>query len=433
MEAAQRYNSSLVRLLLSNALIKSIWILGIDRWVQNEVGMLAYGEYFSVWGLTITAGFLLDMGLSTMVRRERANQRAPESALAGTFWLKGSLLLVYFLAIAIIGWLNGQFFTNWFWGVAIIQALNSFYVYLRAWVTATQAYTADVWFSVLDKGLLIPVCALWLAGYVHALSITLDTFILLQIASLGISIGMVWAYLNKKQIHFMGPLSFSVERIRAAFPYAIIVLLMSAHTRLDGFLLSHWSASGILEAGRYAAGYRLLDAANMFGYLVSSFLLPYVSRHLTDTVPLRSAIGMARNGLILFSMSLIGFLFFFAGQVSDLLYANDPSAVADILPILFGSILGYSLIHVYGTVLTARGSLRLFQVVIALAFVGHLVLAFIWIPPDGAVGAARSALVSQVFAGLTLMYLVHQRMGLKQPHTSYLVVIFTCLLVWFFA
>jgi Na+-driven multidrug efflux pump len=71
--------------------------------------------------------------------------------------------------------------------------------------------------------------------------------------------------------------------------------------------------------------------------------------------------------------------------------------------------------------------------VIALALVVHLVLAFIWIPTAGAVGAARSALISQVLAGLTLMYLVHQRNGLKQPYPSYLVVIFTSLLIWFFA
>ena len=433
MEAAQRYKRSLIRLLLSNALIKSIWILGIDRWVQNEVGMLAYGDYFSVWGLTLTAGFLLDMGLSTMVRRERAAQGSSESVLAGTFWMKASLLLVYFLAIASIGWLNGHFSTSWFWGVAIIQALNSFYVYLRAWVAATQAYAADVWFSVLDKGMLIPICALWLSGYVTTLPITLDAFIFLQTASLGVSIGIVWSYLNHKQIQFVGPFTISFQRIRSALPYAILVLLMSAHTRLDGLLIHQWSTSGNLEAGRYAAGYRLIDSANMFGYLVASFLLPYVSRHLADAGQLRSAIGMARNGLLLFSMSLIGFVFFFAREVSHLLYANDPAAVARILPILFGSVMGYSLIHVYGTVLTARGSLRLFQFVIALALVVHLVLAFIWIPTAGAVGAARSALISQVLAGLTLMYLVHQRNGLKQPYPSYLVVIFTSLLIWFFA
>lgn len=432
MNSSQIYHRSLIRLVVLNAISKPIWILGIDRWVQNEVGLVAYGGYFSVWGLTLTAGFLLDLGLTTLVQREGASKESSSRDLAGLFWMKTSLLILYFLSIALIGCFNPQLSTNWLWGIAIIQALNSLYVYFRAWVTAAQDYSFDVWFSVLDKLLLIPICILWLSGIWPSLPITLDVFIHLQIGSLLVSVGVILSYFFQKRIPIAGRFDLSLSRMRMAWPYALIVLLMSAHTRLDGFWLTQWSRSGNWEAGRYAAGYRLLDAANMFGYLVASFLLPYLSRHLANETLVRSAIRTARIGLLLFSVSLATLVACFAPSLSALLYPGDANSVASILPLLFGSLLGYSMIHVYGTVMTARGDLSLFQAIIAGALLLHLVLSFIWIPEMGAMGAARSALLSQVLAGSALTYFVHRRSGDIQPYASYIVIIFTTCMIWFF-
>jgi O-antigen/teichoic acid export membrane protein len=432
MDAARNYNRSLFRLVLSNALIKPIWILGIDRWVQNEVGLSAYGHYFSVWGLALTAGFLLDLGLTTIIQKERAQKESVSKTLTETFWLKGLLLLLYFGVIFVIGWQTDPVSTKLLWGVATIQALNSFYVYLRAWVTASQQYASDVWFSVLDKAILIPICFLWLSGFLFDWPIRLEVFILLQLLSLIFSIAVVGIYLYQKQIRVIGPVSISLERIRSAFPYALIVLLMSAQTRLDGYLLMQWSEEGALESGRYAAGYRLLDAANMFGYLVASFLLPYLSRHADEPPKVFSAIRMARNGLLFFSLLAIGGIILLSSSIASFLYVRDPFSIAKIIPVLFGSIIGYSLVHVYGTVLTARGELRLFQLLIGSALLLHLILSAYWVPSLGAMGMARSALISQVLAGSLLMFFVHRRIGAPQPYTSYLVVIFTSCLIWYF-
>ena len=433
MDAARIYKRSLFWLVLSNALIKPLWILGIDRWVQNEVGLAAYGNYFSVWGLTLTAGFLLDLGLTTVIQKERAQPAVVAKTLTETVWLKGCLMLVYFGVIFMIGWQTGLNSTRWFWGVAGIQALNSFYVYLRAWVTGAQQFASDVWFSLLDKAILIPICFLWLSGILFDGPIRLEAFILFQLFSLVISIAAVGIYLHRKQIQVIGPVSISFERIRSAIPYALIVLLMSAQTRLDGYLLMQWSENGAIESGRYAAGFRLLDAANMFGYLVASYLLPYLSRHADDPAKVHAAIRMARNGLLTFSLSAILFIYLLTPTVASFLSANDPSAVMILLPTLFGSIMGYSLVHVYGTVLTARGELRLFQTLIALALSAHLLLSAYLVPSMGALGMARSALISQVLAGSLLMFFVHRRNGEPQPHTSYLVVIFTACLLFLFA
>lgn len=430
MDVSRSYHRSLIRLVIVNALIKPIWILGIDRWVQNEVGASAYGSYFSLWGLTLTAGFLLDLGLSTIVQRAAADPRATPSSLAGLFWIKGLLLSLYLLAIGLISCLHPDLPTGWIWGLAGIQALNSFYVYLRAWVTAAQDFASDVWFSVLDKIFLIPICLLWLSGSLSLWAIRLDIFIALQLGSLLISIGVLGLYFIRKRIRLVGPFTLPLTQLRQAWPYALIVLLMSAHTRLDGYWLYTWSS--VEEAGRFAAGFRLWEGVNMFGYLVASFLLPYLSRHSSDIVLVRTALRNARQGLLFLAVFLMLFARWQAPVLAELLYPASATAVASLFPYVFGCWVGYTLVHVYGTALTARGDLFFFVSVLTGALLLHVLLSAWWIPDMGAMGSVRAALVSQVLAGSALMYGVHRRIGGPQPLPSYLVIIFTACLIWFF-
>ncbi|MBM3431599.1 MAG: hypothetical protein FJX92_01170 [Bacteroidetes bacterium] len=431
MITARLYNRSLIRLILANLLIKPVWILGIDRWVQNEVGLLVYGRYYTVWGLALTAGFLLDLGLTTLLQREAADPATSSRKLAGLFWIKALLLLVYFAVIAGISRLYPALPAHWLFGVAILQALNSTYVFFRAWVSAAQDFSADVWFSVLDKFLLIPLSILWLSGVLFPGSIGIPAFILLQIATLVFSLGALIYYLLRRKLFRVERFTVLPSHLRMALPYALIVLLMSAQIRLDGFFLTRWSSLGGWEAGRYAAAIRLVDAANIVGYLVASFLLPYLSRHINDLTTIRSAIDNARNGLLIFALTALVGVVALPSSIASYLYPERSAEIAALLPTLFCSVLGYSLIHVYGTVLTARGELRLFQLIIAWALLVHILCSYLWIPEMGAMGSARSTLLSQVLTGLALMFAVHRRTGQPQPYSSYLVVIFTTSLIWF--
>ena len=430
MESAQSYNRSLLRLLLINALIKPIWILGIDRWIQLEVGMADYGTYFSVWGLTLTAGFLLDLGLTTYVQRTAANDPGSASRLADLFWMKLLLVGVYLIVIAVIDLLYPSISSVLLWGVAGIQVLNSLYLYVRSWVTAAQYFSADVWFSILDKSLLIVLSIVWLSGIWGSIPINLDVFITCQLLTLSISIGVVVYFLIKHQLPLPGQFRFSWAWVCSAWPYAAIVLLMSALARLDGYWLTIWHANGAWEAGRFAAGYRLLDAANMFGYLVASFLLPYLARHRSDAAAVRSAITRARVGLMLTSLIAVLVLLIFVKPIAALLYPGIHHSVATVMPVILTALMGYSLTHVYGTVLTANGELRFFQRVIGFFLLVHVALSYCWIPEWGALGSARAALVSQLGTGLTLMHWVHRRNSIPQPISTYIVVIFTGCLVW---
>ena len=54
MKETSRFYSSLILLIVLNGVIKPFWIFGIDRQVQNEVGVTAYGSYFAIFNLSPT-------------------------------------------------------------------------------------------------------------------------------------------------------------------------------------------------------------------------------------------------------------------------------------------------------------------------------------------------------------------------------------------
>src|SRR4030095_7449192 len=107
--------------------------------------------------------------------------------------------------------------------------------------------------------------------------ISIERFLILQIVTLSLAILIVSIILVVKKFNFSFKKKWpGITVIKEALPFAIIVLLMSFHSRIDGFLLERISSPE--EAGKYAGAYRLLDAANMPGILFASFLLPYMAR-----------------------------------------------------------------------------------------------------------------------------------------------------------
>ena len=55
--------TNLFFLLTLNILIKSFWILGIDRGVQNAVSAQDYGVYYALFNFTYLFNILLDFGI----------------------------------------------------------------------------------------------------------------------------------------------------------------------------------------------------------------------------------------------------------------------------------------------------------------------------------------------------------------------------------
>jgi len=88
---------NLAILIALNILIKPIWILGIDRTVQNTVGPAAYGLYFALFNLSFLTQIFLDLGISSFNNKYFAQyQHELKTYFSRIFTIKILLAAFYF-------------------------------------------------------------------------------------------------------------------------------------------------------------------------------------------------------------------------------------------------------------------------------------------------------------------------------------------------
>lgn len=436
MKDSSRFYSSLGLLIVLNVVIKPLWIFGVDRQVQNAVGTAAYGTYFSLFNLSIVFSFLLDWGLTTFFNRQLASQKENFIDKAGSFlFIKLLFALVYMAIIFLAAWIAGIKRWDILLSIVLIQVFTSLFLFFRGIITAQQWFSTDAWLSVLDKTLMILLCGSLLYYPAVFGAMTIHKFLFTQTAC------TVLAMLCALGILFRRGVGFSVssksvlnkQLFTAALPFAIIVLLMSLHYRLDGFLLERIHPNGAYEAGVYAAAYRLLDAANMIGYLFASFLLPYIAKQWSEKKDIQAVILTSRHFLIMFSVTVVSAVFFLAPWIQQILYHHNNADAIKVLQYCIPALIGYSLVQIYGTVMTATGQIVSFCYITLMAVVINTVLNLLLIPSLGAKGCCIAALASQLFCGIAAMVYVKQKSGISFHLRSLLIYIFTAaILIGFF-
>jgi hypothetical protein len=222
---------SLSWLVVLNLLIKPLWIFGIDRQVQNIVGHEVYGTYFALLNLCYVLLFIADAGLSNMLSQKLA---ASESLnVRQLLNIKLLLLFCYAAACLLVAFLTG--ITEWriLFHLVVIQGLTSLFLFLRALLTARQHFKADALFSVVDKSILLLLCALSLYGWLRPMTIQL--FLQLQTLSTFLALAGILALLFYRKEITAGPFIHIKTLAVWTAPFVLIILLMSAHNRLDAF------------------------------------------------------------------------------------------------------------------------------------------------------------------------------------------------------
>ena len=432
MKDNSRFFSSLGLLIVLNAVVKPLWIFGIDRQVQVHVGAAEYGTYFSIFNLSIVLSFMLDWGLTNFFNRRLSVSRDNFERDAGSLiFLRLLAAIMYSGVIVLIAWFSG--ITRWsiVAYVILIQVFTSLFVFFRAIITSQQWFHTDAWLSVLDKLLMIILCGSFLYLPAFSPDFTIEVFLLIQLSCTLLANIVTLAILFRRRFFFsFRKLWPAKEVFLTAFPFAMILLLMSFHSRIDGFLLER--LSGAEEAGKYAASYRLLDAANTVGYLFASFLLPFIAKSWSEKQDISNVTLSVRHILLLMAITASATTYFLAPWLQELLYHHsDPDYILVMqwcLPALFG----YSLVQVYGTILTATGRVQAFCLIMLIAVMINLVLNLILIPTHGAVGSCIAALASQVFAGIVTMLFVTKKLSLPlDPRSWFIYMIISIALVAF--
>lgn len=432
MKKQHRFYSSLILLIVLNAIIKPAWIFAIDRQVQNKVAVADYGEYFSLFNLSVVFVFLLDLGITVYFSRKLAIKDDEYLELSGSFLMIRILLVaLYMIVVAIVALATGV--TRWdiVLYTMLIQIFSSLLTFFRSIITAHQWFRADAWISVLDKTLMIILGGLLIYAPTVFGQLTIEKFLVLQFSCLAFAMFVSWIFLLIKGINFWPKRGWKPgwSLVRKAFPFGLIVLLMSAHWRIDGFLLERIKENGAYEAGVYAAAYRLLDAANMVGILLGAFLLPFIARLWSEQKSINDVVLYCRHFLVMFAIGVICLVLFLAPWIQQTLYHHQDVRSEDILRWCLLSLLGYALTQVYGTALTATGNITPFCYITALALVINITLNLILIPSLGAKGCCIAAVSSQFSGAILLIIFARKRLSLDAGNRSLVVYIFTAILL----
>jgi O-antigen/teichoic acid export membrane protein len=413
----RKFASNLLFLVFTNFLIKPFWIFGIDRVVQNRVGVDAYGMYFALFNYTYLFSVILDFGVNNFNNRIIARHPSRVATyIPNLLSVKLVLGLVFFLLVAITSWMSGYTYDQMaMLGVlALNQILLSYILYLRSNLTALHYFKTDAIISVMDRLLVIICCGTMLYTPLgQQVGFDIRWFAYSQTTALFITAGIAAATLyGKVEIQLSWWRWRFVRAILwSALPYAMLGLLMGIYYRIDAVMLERMR--GAAETGIYAKSFRLLDAVNQFAYLFGVPLLPLFAGMIRQRQDISTLLRFSATAMVLISLSAAILAVFFGREWMDWLYHDRTEESRWIFAVLMMSFVPISSVYIYGTLLTAHGSMRVLNVIALAGIAINVSLNLFLIPQYGAIGAAWATLVTQAVVALWHIYACQTVFGLS--------------------
>ena len=407
----KKFFTNLVLVLILNVLVKPFYILGIDAEILKQVESHSpgeYGEYFSILGFTFILNIFLDLGITNYNTRNIArNSQSMREQFSGIITLRGVLSIGYMILILISGYFLGyneyQFKLLCF--LAFNQILVAFILYFRSNLSGLLLFKQDSVISILDRFLLIIICAVLLWGGVTNQPFQIEWLIWAQTFAYGIT-GLIAAYFVLRKtgrIKIKFHRIFSRELLRKSLPYALLILLMTIYYRSDSVMLERMLPNGAEEAAIYARGYRFFEALNMVGYLFAGLLLPIFSKLLKQKESVHDMLYFSFKLILSYSIILGLGAFFYREEIMIWRFEMtnlELDKATQTFGLLMLCFISFTSTYIFGTLLTANGNLKSLNIMAACGVILNLVLNYILIPTQGAVGAATASLITQV---LTLL------------------------------
>ena len=392
---------NLALLLAINALIKPLYLFGVDLGVQNAVGTVEYGRYASWYAFAFLFGVVYDLGLInynsvTLSKRPGLlTERLPVMLS-----LKLGLSLVYLAVVVGVAYAYGARGRDLqLVGLAgVYHAAISLLHLMRTTLGAQAKYRFNSLVSVVDRALLIVVIGgLLLFPGLYAGTITVEFFFLAQIASVWVATAVaVWGTdLSPGQRWLAWRPAEALSLARAAVPYALVLLLTTAFTRIDVVMVEALSPRGYYEAGKYAAAYRLLDAINMVGFMFASLLVPMLSKQVTAGERVTPLLRQAAGYLTAIGVGLAAWTTFHAEDLMTGLYTEATPDWGAVLGVLMWASVGVGFTYVFGSYLLTRERFGLLNTAFGVALVANVGLNYWLVPHYGATGAALATIVTQ--------------------------------------
>jgi O-antigen/teichoic acid export membrane protein len=385
--------------------VKPLYIFGVEPMVQNLSSN--YGLYVVFFGLVTLFQFVNDPGIQSYNsiyisnNKESINEYFPK-LLGLKLLILPVLTFGVFTAATIIGHDWDQY--RLLFGVILILYLSTLFFLLRTSMSAYEYYRVDTWLSSLDRFFLVLVLGYFiLAKY----PMSVELFVWTQVICYCLCIIIALFFLKKLKINISPKidLSFVVPYIRASIPYAVIILLTSFITKVDGVMIGKMMTDGIKAAGEYATGLRFIDAANMFGVLFGGLLLPMFSNKLAEGKEIDDVFSLAFRLLLPISLMAGLTFYFYAEDLFKLLYKSELLNNLSAMKILLLSTIPILLSNAMGPIILATKKIKIYNVVLTIAVLFMVMANFIFIPRFGIMASSTIQVCTWTIIVASLVYI----------------------------
>ncbi len=407
----RKFVTNIAILIVLNLLTKPFWPLVIEPAVQAQVGNAAYGEYFVLFNFSFLLNIILDVGITNFNNKNIAeNNHLLSKHFSGLFVLKLFLAVIYIVVTLITGFIIG--YDTRFIKLLLIFGFNQFLIsmilYLRSNLLGLHLFKTDSIVSVLDRIIMITFCSLILWTNLTGTSMDIMTFVYIQTGAYFITAVIAFIMVIQKTTSFKISWNwpFSVMIMKKSFPFAILVMLMTFYNRLDAVMIERiiGGNEGARQAGIYAKGFRLLDAANMIAYLFSVQLLPVFSRMLKYRENVENLVKLSFTLLITPALIVAAGCYFYSRDLTMLINHGNPDS-AEVFGVLMCCFVAISTTYVFGTLLTANGNLKYLNIMALSGISIYLTLNILLINYWQAFGSAVSSLITQFITAIVQVLL----------------------------
>jgi O-antigen/teichoic acid export membrane protein len=394
--------------LLLNLLVKPATIFVVDIKMQNELGSETYGIFQTILNISFIFSMVLDMGMSNFMTRliaqyphlrvKYSNRLLTYRLILTMSYLIITSALFFFVGIPLKYW--------WILALLMLHQISIISVlYVRAFTAGLMKFKVDAFLSVVERSVYFILGLVLLKSMLFG-KVSLESYIIIFVSSSFFSLlCALVVYIKYVSFpKFEWDKKFFQFTIRKTILYATLVIIMMMMSKLDVIFIKLFTSTdkgGFYQAGIYNGSYRLLDACWMFSVLFGIILLPIFSRLLKDKESTQSVLTSSFNLLISAGIAMAALSIGLRKEFFAALYGESGDSMA--LTWIFHALafIPMCMTVVFGTLLTANGSLKRLNTY-ALISLGLMVVSnCIFVPLWGAMGAALSFFVGQSVLGIT--------------------------------
>jgi O-antigen/teichoic acid export membrane protein len=403
----RKFVTNLALVLALNLLIKPFWVLGIDRVVQNHVGVEQYGYYYSLFGFSFLLNIILDFGITNFNLKNIAqNNHLLNKHFASIVFLRILLAATFAIVTLGIGLIIGY---SWLMMEMLIvltlnQILISFILYLRSNLAGLHLFKTDSVISVLASIIMIAICGFLLWTHAFDTPDGIRWFIYAQTFAYFITAVITFVIVIDKakvsRLSWNWP--FFLMILKKSYPFAVLVLLMTFYNRIDVVMLERMLDKGAEQSGIYASAYRLLDATNMIAVLFAGLLLPIFARMIKLKHSVEPMVRLSFSLLVVPAFVIAICSYFFRTELMTLLYRGTThiEQSAKVFGLLMSCFVPIASSYIFGTLLTANGSMKQLNIMASCGMAINILMNFFLIPKMEAYGSAISSLTTQMLTAV---------------------------------